>query len=453
MTHEQFEHAGFSWTARPDRRADVLELCARLPDPTTSGAVPIKASQARIVWRLELGGRTVYVKRYRVRGWGERLKYLAVAPRAVAEWDAAVGLEGAGIMAAPPIAVGIARRGPWLSDALFLADEVPGEPYDRLLARLREDGADLGPLLEETAGLFARLVAANVFHPDLHGGNLLGRLEDGRPRLALVDLHALRFPRRLGARARARMLGKLAHSLWSMLDEPDLARALALLAADEAEALALRRAIAGVERTRLRSRSKRCVVESTEFTRDDAQGWRVWRRREAPLDALLAAVAGAGPDRPTLTTAAGPREVEVLRPEQGALGLWKATHALRVRRVPTPLAFACLERLTLGRVREAALVREASPGARPLCALAAEERADPTLRAAALDVAMRLHAIGLRAAAPDLVATRDAAGAWRVLAAPSPSRRPTDHPVAPADAAVDLAALRALLAPCEHGPP
>lgn len=432
---ERFDHAGFGWQARPGGRALVEAVCAWLDDPARAGAVTVKASQARVVWRWATGGETFYVKRYRVRGWSERLKYLAVAPRAVAEWRAAVDLEAAGIEAAPPVAVGVARRGPWLSDALFLAREVPGVPWNELHDELKAAGADRGPLLEATADLLRRLLAANLFHPDLHGGNMLGRLEDGRPRLALVDLHAVQRRGRLSARARAKVIGKLAHSLWLMVDEADLGRALDLLAPDPAEGAALRARVARVERTRLRSRSKRCVTESTEFTRDLADGWTVWRRRDAPLDALLGALAaGEG----TL----GDRPVEFLRAPGSLLPAWRAAHALRVRGVPAVQAFACLERRSLLGVREAALVREVLPGARPLAQV---EAADAALEAAALEVVARLHAVGLRASPDRLLAVTDDGG-WRVVVT-GETALPPDAPLAPvaadADRAAVLAALRA----------
>jgi hypothetical protein len=444
---EHYRIGGFDWRALRGFRPAVEALCGALEDPgRLEDSALVKASAARSVWRATLGGRAVYVKRYRVRGWPERLKYRFAPPRAEAEWRAARSLAAAGIEAAQPLAVGVARRGGWLVDAFFVAAEVPGVPHTELLVALREGGGGVDALLRATVDLYDRLCAAGFFHPDLHGGNMLARLEDAVPRIALVDLHSIRPRRRIGRRMRARMRAKLAHSLWRVLQDGEFARAVDLLA--PRDAAQLRRQVDRLERIRLRSRSRRCVLPSTRFARERANGWKIWRRREVPRDALLALA--AMPEREECRSARldvgeGEREVTVRRRARcGWLPIWKGCHALGVRGIPTWQAYACLQRRRLGLLRDALLVLEHIPDAVRL------DGDDPSLRdaalqRAALDTAERLHRVGLPARARDLFAVREGAG-WRVLHRAFAGSIP-DRPLAADRARRERDALRAQLAP------
>ena len=102
---ECFSRAGFEWRVSLSRRALVEALCADLDDlGRIAGARRVKRSLAREVWRLPLTSGAVYLKRFRVRGVFEQLKYRVRPPRAQAEWRAAAALAERGIAAAAPIA-------------------------------------------------------------------------------------------------------------------------------------------------------------------------------------------------------------------------------------------------------------------------------------------------------------------------------------------------------------
>lgn len=441
---ERFRAGGLAWNARTGYRAAVEELCRKLDDPgRIEGAVRIKASNVRSVWRMPLSDRIVYVKRYRVHGTLERLKYLVAPPSARREWHAALTLAAHGIEAAEPLAVGIGRKGPWLEDAFFIAGEVPGAPYAEALAGLRSELGGVSVLLRETAALYQRLESAGIVHPDLHAGNLLVRLVGGAPKIALVDLHAIRFPHVATRAARRRVRAKLAHSLWQLLDESEFEEALQLLAPGR-EAV-VRRDVVRAERMRLRSRTRRCLLSSTQFERERAGDWKIWRSREvsvAELLALLARTSEGSPHVARLTVGGEPRDVLVWRrPRPGWLSVWKGLHALGVREVPTWTAHACLHRRRLGRLCEAVLVTEHLPDARPL----EQAHPDEALARAACATAERLHRAGLAARAQRLYARRVEAG-WQVLAAPQRGQVP-DRPVSSAQASRELAALRALTVP------
>ncbi len=442
---ERFRARDLAWTAQRGMRSALEELCHSLSDPgALAGAALVKRSLTRSVWRLPLAGRTVYLKRYRVRSRRERLKYLVARPRARAEWRAALRLREAGIEAAEPLAVALGRRGPWLADAWFVAGEVPGLSFREALAELRAKGTEsVAALLRETAALLTRLEAAGLAHPDLHGANLLVQSGPRGPRLALIDLHSLRLGRLRAGIARRSARAKLAHSLWRLLREDELALALRLLAPGRERRL--RRAAARIERRRLRSRTRRCLRSSSRFAHERAGGFRVWRRRTVSLEELLrlAAPHGEGADGapPRLRAGGALHPVRVVR-RRGAAALagYRRAFALEVRGVPARRVYACLQRRFLGRLREALLVVEELPGGVRLDRVAPARRG-PALVRAAVEVAARHHRAGLGVAPRDLLAAESEAG-WRVVRA-RPGWRSPDRPLAAARIARELARIRA----------
>jgi hypothetical protein len=358
---EHFTASGLRWRAVPGLHAPLVTLSAELRDWNESGdASVVKATPGRSVRRIRLGGSDVYLKRHRMRGPAERAKYAVLASRARSEWRAARALAVAGIPCAPALAIGERRRGPWLGEALYLALAVPGLRLDRFIAELRAKQTDLRPLISEVVSLQHRLVRAGFAHPDLHDGNLIARSEGGRPRLALVDLHALR--------RRTSPLGFLLWPHWVRRSEAKLAHSLSLLLAPEELAFALselapgrepwlRREIASIDAVRRASRDRRCLRESSEFTRVRRSGYGIWRRRRVELESLVALLERAR------MSADAEQSGSLLVRERGAYGAgasaqrirarafrlaradalagWKEAHALALRGEPGPIALAC----------------------------------------------------------------------------------------------------------------
>jgi tRNA A-37 threonylcarbamoyl transferase component Bud32 len=421
----RFEASGLAWCAAP-ADAELLrrEIAQRLDAlERAPGAAVLKHNLLRTVLRVPLpDGRRVIVKRYRTAGLADALKYLLVPSRARTEWRVGRALERAGLDTSVPLAFAEGRRGPWLRAAALVAREIdPGERLDAWLDRLPtpERDAWLGLLAERVR----RLHDAGFAHRDLHAGNLLLGGTPAPLRLHVIDLHSVRRRRRVSQRARWRDLVKLLHSLRHFTTPAERLRLaeryaqaapantrVGRLAAQGALAARLDDALARLERVRLRSRSRRCLVRSTRFDLVRVAGCRVHHLRSlAAADAV--ALAGSADAEARL----GARALRVvrfrepwwarLRGRTRARAVWLAGNGLRVRGVESaePLALvlpgpgaalrdACVVLEDLGAERRADRVLAARLGGPPAAGRAALRRALVLAAAAQL---RRLHAAGV----------------------------------------------------------
>ncbi|MEW6747425.1 MAG: lipopolysaccharide kinase InaA family protein [Planctomycetota bacterium] len=381
------DDAGGLWRVTPDFVASLTrEILPRLAEPELiPGASPIKSSMARRVVRItRQGALPVIFKTYHVRSWFERCKYALRPSRAMAEWRAARLLASLGVPTARPLAVGERREGPILRAAYYVCEAI-------------EDASALGPWLEErfrpgdghlaeklaavhpALRSLATLHSAGWLHADFHGGNiLLGRDSASGPAAYLVDLHSLHRFTLSAARAHRRDLTDFLFSLRYVLDASERREAALLYRAlsgeDDTPVPAflelLERALQAREELHWRSRGKRCVKESSQFTCAHVAEGRLYRRRAfsvaAVREALVrhdAEVARGGSGLIGLSRRTAVTRVR-LAPQEGggtegsivvkefskdrrwigrrSLRAWRGAHHLCVRELATPLALACL---------------------------------------------------------------------------------------------------------------
>ncbi len=285
---------------------------ARHPDALSRSEF-VKDNIVRTVMRLpdpeDATGPGLYLKRYKFRRPRERLKHLIVPTKPATEWKVCRALQKAGIPTCDVLAIAVRRRRGLHREGFLLSREIAGAVELRDFLRDRRPAAEernpryRRELIEELADLTARLVDGGFDHRDYHVGNLL--IRPGAPagrRLHVVDLHRVRL-RRAGRRGLLRMLGMLADST-SLSDVSQEDRAAFLRAflsrwrggpGDSEDAFArwskmIKLAQRRLWRTHMRSRTRRCVVRSTLFTKERAAGFLIHRRRDIPLRSALDAV-------------------------------------------------------------------------------------------------------------------------------------------------------------------
>jgi heptose I phosphotransferase len=303
-----FSFAGYRGiTLRGAEKAVHTQL---LPDPLACAerGRHLRTAVSRLTSRVSWDGvGPVLLKVHRTRSLGERLLSLVRRGRARAEWDAARFLAAAGLPVPAALAVGEQRGLGLLGTSFYAARFLDSmRPVDAVLPDLEPEARRT--LLERLAVLLRRMHDIGFDHRDLHAGNLLaGKGPADRCELVVTDLHRSRSGAAVGARARRAALAQWLHSLRTWLDRDAraawLGAYLGATRAGEVGAYAadIERRIARFERIRRRSRGKRCLKESTVYTRDIGAGWGARRRdlSQEQLEAALLAHADARrPGRP-----------------------------------------------------------------------------------------------------------------------------------------------------------
>lgn len=230
-----------------------------------TGAAPegferVQGRLIRAVHRARLEGRDVYVKTMTFPRAKDRVRYLLRSLPAEHEARMLQSTAAAGIPCPEVVAartcrrVGLPHRSMLVLRALPVArggDPAPGSPStERATAEV---------------ALAARLLAAGIYHGDLHGDNFVS-LESGE--LAVLDMQSARAVRGDGVAERLAVAARMLRDRGSDAQRATLAamRSHGLLTSDDEAARALRLRDAG-RAAYERSRIQRCLRTSTEFER------------------------------------------------------------------------------------------------------------------------------------------------------------------------------------------
>jgi tRNA A-37 threonylcarbamoyl transferase component Bud32 len=263
------------WWVRPAWRETLIgPQGLRLDEWRKLGKLTtIKTGPHRTVYRADLSEGAVYVKHYRVPGVRTKLRQWVRRGKGRNEGKRAIELAQIGVTTITPIALGEQRKRKFLFENYLITHAITDTmPLDKFVeermpqwtearqARVRQY------LAEAMAELTARLHEAGFVHNDFHPGNLLVRMEPGdRPRLAMIDLDALRVLKTITWSDARANLALLNHYFWLRCGRVDRYRFLrAYLAARQQEPPDARAFARGIE----------------EATRSWAERlWRRWGRR------------------------------------------------------------------------------------------------------------------------------------------------------------------------------
>lgn len=359
----------------------------------------------------ETAAEQLFIKRYKQQGWVERCKHLVLPAKAVAEWRNMQRFAACGLPVPLPIARGIRKTGLMITDSCLITEALlHTQPVHEFLeqqlplyAAERSDAVKK-ELTVSLARLAADIHTAGFFYRDLHAGNILIKISAERGwQLFLIDLHRAWRPFRLLQWMRLRDLAQLWNSV------PALSAHKRLLVEEYLRASGQRRVVPEAfarkleivaqrrEQRRIKSRSKRCLVNSTTFEVHKTAREQYFGRREfgrQALEALLqeqARCLAAGhtgilrkSENAILTTheqghmVPGPvcvkhyfyrgikYAVKSAVVKSRALKSWIAGHMLLVRGIGTPLPLALLERKYGPFIYESFLVTEWLADALPL---------------------------------------------------------------------------------------
>ena len=405
--------AGYSWRVDEEHlpvvRDEIAPNLARLD--SYPQATVLKKSTTRAVFRFlprENGSRALVVKRHESRQFSDALKYSVMASRARAEWTILGRLRARGIACPKPIALAEKRRFGMFQGACLIIEAV--EHVD-LLPEAVSSGLDKPGRrgLLERVGALVRSIHDNGFdHHDMHCGNFLILEDADGDRVPFpIDFHAVRIRSVVSPARRAAGIAKLCFSLMGIITRHDHLRLLrsyfdsggGLPGGWDFRSFFFRvnRIAEGMRRTRVLSRSKRCMLNSSRFARERKDGMHLFRQRVFSVDDAMKAVAlhrrtldsgGAGVFKNFPKTAVtrvtipgvGRRLcvkefkrrgllVGLLRRFFGskARKAWRSANGLLVRGIRTPDPLACVELLKAGLVlQESYLITEFCEEACPL---------------------------------------------------------------------------------------
>jgi tRNA A-37 threonylcarbamoyl transferase component Bud32 len=247
----------------------------------------IKESKLRFAAIFTLpNGRRIFFKRDITKGWLESLKYLLLPTKARKEWFVAYQLQKRELNIPQPlgwmekIRWGFVKESYYLSEAIGSGVSLIDDP-----AVLRES-----LWMDEFAKTVRKIHDRGLFHKDLHAGNFLWNGQS----LFLTDLHRAKIVRTLSLNQRLWNLSQLFHSLRPIWNEGDHLRFIEkyfeenpfYLQKKEELTQKVHSLMDRFQKRQWRSRTKRCLRESTEFSILKEKGIHYYYRRDFPLDRL-----------------------------------------------------------------------------------------------------------------------------------------------------------------------
>ena len=166
-----------------------------------------------------------------------------------------------------PIAVADTREGAMMCESRLVLEAIPdATPLGDMLLGEKLSPTDRTLVLRQLAGLTSRVIAAGLYHRDYHLGNMLVSRDGDSLRLTMIDLHSARMGRRCSRRQRNRMLAMMWRSLevCGVADEERVAFVRSVMD-DNARIGDVRRIVRKLTVRRWKSRTRRCVKDSSRF--------------------------------------------------------------------------------------------------------------------------------------------------------------------------------------------
>ncbi|MFC3608420.1 lipopolysaccharide kinase InaA family protein [Stutzerimonas tarimensis] len=180
-----------SWRAVVRALEPALAPLLAQPDAFVEQGERFKGGGTATVARVELGGRSLVVKRYNIKHLRHHLSRCWRPSRAWHSWREAHRLTLLGIATPAPLAV-IEERWHGLRGRAFLVtDYLAGQDIITCF-RPYLDTPPPGPMLAALDRLFAALIAARISHGDFKGTNLFWQGAEEGGRWVLIDLDSMR---------------------------------------------------------------------------------------------------------------------------------------------------------------------------------------------------------------------------------------------------------------------
>ncbi len=237
----------------------------------------------------------IYIKYFKSNGYSDYVKYLFVPTRTKTEWKVGNALLSKYINTALPLAMAKKRTYSLLvTEAVTNSEEFMGFCQDRYQGTLSGDKeAEKKKLLYKLAAFIRNVHEKGFFHCDLHAGNILIKFENKQSSsihncdLYLMDLHRVKILNYMSFRKRLYNLAQIFNSLSSILtktDKLDFVRsygsnALSNIKDEHALVKQIDEQSSRMRKIHYRSRRKRCLKESSDFSKKRSTGMKIFFRK------------------------------------------------------------------------------------------------------------------------------------------------------------------------------
>ncbi|OHB88518.1 MAG: hypothetical protein A3D13_06535 [Planctomycetes bacterium RIFCSPHIGHO2_02_FULL_40_12] len=303
---------GTRWTVR-ERYESIPDKINLDNFPSILNGKPyklIKETKIRSVISVpgsDINGKGIYIKYFKKGGYSNYLKYLFLPTRTRTEWKVGNALLSNDINTALPLATAEKRRYGMLESSLLVTEAVTNsEPlmeycqanYEGALSGEKED--EKSKLLDKLAGFVRDIHKKGFCHYDLHAGNILIKFKDNPPSsphdydLYLMDLHSVKILKKVSNRKRLHNLAQIFNSLLSILTESDKLDFLRSYGSnaisdikDENELLGqIESQSSRIRNIHYRSRFKRCLKESSAFSKKMVEDMKIFFRKGYDTNSL-----------------------------------------------------------------------------------------------------------------------------------------------------------------------
>lgn len=362
----------------------------------------------------------LYLKHYRTKSLTDLIKYTLLGSKAKREWMIGRKLLKLGVSSGEPVAYGEKRDKGFIKDSFLLIKEVSGsktleEVLSNGISRKSMGFKEKRLLLERLSLFMLKLHSKAIFHKDIHFGNILlisrnntsnndstSLFNDVYDELGIIDLHSVRLKGHLSNRLRYKNLAFLLYSMTTFCSRTDILqilkgyiRGLSSRNKDKDVAIKINRLINRLKARHMLSRTKRCLKNSSSFIVRLRDNYKIYLRQAYNIERIKDAITlhntgrGLNPgyvikntpkiyitsfpvtlnlnetgldDRPEKICVKEYKNPGIIRQVREAIfpsrakKAWFAANGFIVRKQPTPLPIAMLEKRRFGLLKNSLLI-------------------------------------------------------------------------------------------------
>jgi len=296
---------GTEWTVREgyEEILDRFDPEDFLSDLNDKRYTLVKENRVRSVISMpgsDINENGIYIKYFKQGGYRDYIKHLIVPTKARTEWEVGNALLGKDINTALPLAIS-ERKGCLLlvTEAITNSEDFMEFCQAHYEGNLSVEKESEKRILLDKLALFIREIHEKGFcHYDLHAGNILIKFKDNQSTsvrdcaLYLMDLHSVKILNRMSYRKRLFNLAQIFNSLSSILTSSDKLNFIRSYGSnllgnitDENELVRqIDEQFSRIRNIHYRSRRKRCLKESSVFSRKRFAGMKMFFRKGYDID-------------------------------------------------------------------------------------------------------------------------------------------------------------------------